>query len=93
MKKFVNDVDQVEKEMLQGFLKANPAIVELPCGGVLVRKQKKDGKVAIISGGGSGHEPAFGGYIGTGMLDAVAAGRQVRCGELDPGDVAGRSPH
>ena len=74
MKKFVNAVDQVEKEMIRGFLKANPGIAELPCGSVLVRKEKKEGKVAIISGGGSGHEPAFEGYIGTGMLDAVAAG-------------------
>lgn len=74
MKKFVNAVDQVEKEMLRGFLKANPGIVELPCGAVLVRKERKEGKVAIITGGGSGHEPAFGGYIGKGMLDAVAAG-------------------
>lgn len=74
MKKFINSANQVEKEMIQGMLKANPGIVELPCGGVLVRKNRKEGKVAIISGGGSGHEPAFGGYIGLGMLDAVAAG-------------------
>lgn len=75
MKKFINDVDLVEKEMIAGMLKAHPdTLRELECGSVLVRKKKKEGKVALISGGGSGHEPAFIGYIGKGMLDAVAAG-------------------
>ena len=75
MKKFINSVESVENEMLQGMLKAYPdKITELDCGGVLVRKNKKDGKVAIITGGGSGHEPAFGGYVGLGMLDAAVAG-------------------
>ena len=75
MKKFINNVDSVEKEMVQGMLKAYPdRIRELECGGVLVRKLAKKDKVALISGGGSGHEPAFAGYLGYGMLDAVAAG-------------------
>ncbi len=75
MKKFINAVDNVEKEMIGGLLKAYPdKIRELDCGSVLVRKDKKEGKVAIITGGGSGHEPSFAGYIGTGMVDAVAAG-------------------
>ena len=75
MKKFINKAENVEKEMLKGFIKANSdKIVQPDCDGVLVRKSKKEGKVAIISGGGSGHEPSFAGYIGKGMLDAVAAG-------------------
>ena len=75
MKKFINAVERVEGEMIEGMLKAYPEYLqELPCGSVLVRKEKKENKVAIISGGGSGHEPAFGGYVGAGMLDAVAAG-------------------
>ena len=75
MKKFINAVDAVEKEMISGMCKAHPGYIrELDCGGVLVRAEKKEGKVAVITGGGSGHEPAFGGYIGKGMLDAVAAG-------------------
>ena len=75
MKKFINAVDQVESEMIRGMLLAYPKYLkELDCGSVLVRKEKKENRVAIISGGGSGHEPAFGGYVGTGMLDAVAAG-------------------
>src|SRR5699024_3733145 len=47
---------------------------KLDCGNVVVRAEKKEGKVALISGGGSGHEPAHGGYVGTGMLDAAVAG-------------------
>lgn len=75
MKKFINNVENVEKEMILGLLKAYPdKIAELECESVLVRKEKKQDKVAIITGGGSGHEPSFGGYIGEGMLDAVAAG-------------------
>ena len=38
------------------------------------KSQKKEGKVALISGGGSGHEPAHGGFVGEGMLDAAVAG-------------------
>ena len=74
MKKLINAVENVEKEMIAGILKANPALRELDCGSVLVRREKKQGKVALISGGGSGHEPSFAGYVGTGMLDGVAAG-------------------
>ena len=47
---------------------------KLDCGNVVVRANKKEGKVALISGGGSGHEPAHGGYVGEGMLDAAVAG-------------------
>ena len=75
MKKFINSPDNVEKEMISGMLKAHgDKIEELPCGSVIVRKNKKTDKVAIISGGGSGHEPSFAGYVGLGMLDAAAAG-------------------
>lgn len=75
MKKFINAVSDVEKEMLSGLLKAYPdKLSALDCDGVIVRKNKKENKVAIITGGGSGHEPSFGGYVGTGMLDAAVAG-------------------
>ena len=75
MKKFINAADHVEKEIFAGFLKAySDKIKTIDCEGVLLRKDKKENKVAVISGGGSGHEPSFGGYIGTGMLDGVAAG-------------------
>lgn len=75
MKKIINGVDQVENEMIQGMVKAYPQYLrKLDCGNVVVRAEKKEGKVALISGGGSGHEPAHGGYVGEGMLDAAVAG-------------------
>lgn len=75
MKKFINAVEQVEDQMIQGMVKAYPQYLrKLDCGNVVVRANKKEGKVALISGGGSGHEPAHGGYVGQGMLDAAVAG-------------------
>ncbi len=75
MKKFINDVNDVEKEMLEGLFKAYPdKIKAIECDGVIVRKEKSENKVAVITGGGSGHEPSFGGYVGKGMLDAAVAG-------------------
>ncbi len=75
MKKFINDVAQVENEMIQGMVKAYPKhLRKLDCGNVVVRAQKKEGRVALISGGGSGHEPAHGGFVGAGMLDGAVAG-------------------
>ena len=65
MKKFINQIENVELEMLEGIAKAHPDhLKKLPDFNVLVRAEKKEGKVALISGGGSGHEPAHGGYVG-----------------------------
>ncbi len=75
MKKFINDVSKVEEQMVLGMVKAYPNYLKkLDCGNVVVRSNKKEGKVALISGGGSGHEPAHGGFVGEGMLDAAVAG-------------------
>lgn len=75
MKKIMNNVDAVENEMVLGMVKAYPQYIKkLDCGNVVVRAGKKEGKVALISGGGSGHEPAHGGFVGEGMLDAAVAG-------------------
>lgn len=75
MKKFINDVGLVEEQMIQGMVKAYPGYLrKLDCGNVVVRARKKEGKVALLSGGGSGHEPAHGGFVGTGMLDGAVAG-------------------
>ena len=61
--------------MVLGMVKAYPQYIKkLDCGNVVVRARKKEGKVALISGGGSGHEPAHGGFVGEGMLDAAVAG-------------------
>lgn len=76
MKKLINGVDDVVNEMLNGMEKAHPEYVKrLEGTDVIVRTgAKKTDKVALVSGGGSGHEPAHGGYVGKGMLDAAVAG-------------------
>ena len=75
MKKLINKVEDVEREMIEGLAKAAPKkLKKLPEGNIVVRSQKKQGKVALVSGGGSGHEPAHGGYVGEGMLDCAIAG-------------------
>lgn len=75
MKKFINDVANVENEMLEGLVAAHPEYVERLDGfDVIVRADKKKDKVALVSGGGSGHEPAHAGYVGEGMLDAAVPG-------------------
>ena len=75
MKKLINDVELVEQQMITGMVKAYPQYLrQLEDYNVVVRAQKKEGKVALISGGGSGHEPAHGGYVGQGMLDCAVAG-------------------
>ena len=75
MKKLINSVETVEDEMIQGLVKAYPQYLKKIDGhNVIVRAKKKEGKVALISGGGSGHEPAHAGYVGEGMLDAAVAG-------------------
>ncbi|MBR5970339.1 MAG: dihydroxyacetone kinase subunit DhaK [Lachnospiraceae bacterium] len=75
MKKIINAVDQVEEQMVEGLCKAFPQYLKrVGDTHVVQRANKKEGKVALISGGGSGHEPAHGGYVGEGMLDAGVAG-------------------
>lgn len=75
MKKFINKVDDVLIESLSGFATAHSDLVKLNLDpNFLTRKQKATNKVAIISGGGSGHEPLHAGYIGYGMLDAACPG-------------------
>ena len=79
MKKLINEVENVEQEMIQGLVKSRPQKLEkLEAGNIVVRKTRKQGKVALVSGGGSGHEPAHGGYVGEGMLDAAVAGPSSR---------------
>ena len=76
MKKIINNPESVVGEMLAGMVAAHPDYVsKLPEYNCLVYKAAPvSGKVGIISGGGSGHEPAHAGYIGRGMLDAVCNG-------------------
>lgn len=76
MKKLINGVDNVVDEMLSGMVAAHPEYVERVEGTEVVVRTgaKKTDKVVLISGGGSGHEPAHGGFVGRGMLDAAVAG-------------------
>ena len=75
MKKIINKTEAVEKQMIEGMVKAYPhQLKKLDCGNVVVRVHKKENKVALVSGGGSGHEPAHGGFVGAGMLDCAVAG-------------------
>ena len=77
MKKFINRPEDVVEEMLQGFSVLHPGLIRLPGHQVMVRadaEQARDSQVALISGGGSGHEPAHAGYVGAGMLSAAISG-------------------
>ncbi len=76
MKKLINSPDQVLTESLSGFVSAHADLLELGAEGKFVRrKQLKPGKPVLISGGGSGHEPLHGGFVGHGMLDAACPGQ------------------
>ena len=76
MKKFMNSADDFLKESLQGFGAAHKDIVNCYYDPNFITRSSptKDGKVALISGGGSGHEPMHGGLVGHGMLDAACPG-------------------
>lgn len=78
MKKLINDVDAVIPEFLAGLVALGPDLTLLAGSTTVVRAdirtQIGNGLVALISGGGSGHEPAHGGYVGEGMLTAAVAG-------------------
>lgn len=75
MKKIINNPEYVVEEMLEGMIYAYPQYVrKLENANVLVRKDAKTDKVTLVSGGGSGHEPSHGGFVGYGMLDGAVAG-------------------
>jgi dihydroxyacetone kinase-like protein len=76
MQKFINDPSKVVDEMLEAFIKVHSDLVS-PTENERVIKYKNapvEGKVGIVTGGGSGHKPAFIGYVGRNMVDAVAVG-------------------
>ena len=75
MKKIINKADDLVIEMCDGMVKAHPRQLAFDRKfKVLSRTQANPQKVSLISGGGSGHEPAHGGFVGTGMLDAAVCG-------------------
>jgi len=77
MKKFINNIDTFLDESLQGFAKAHSDIIQLHTQPTVVTRNTNTAKnkVAIISGGGSGHEPLHTGFVGKGMLDAACPGQ------------------
>lgn len=75
MKKFINDPQDLVQELLEGFTLAYPGRVKLVGSNIVARSTFKDaGKVAIVTLGGSGHEPGLSGFVGMGLLDASVPG-------------------
>jgi dihydroxyacetone kinase-like protein len=75
MKKLINLPDNVVDEALAGVALAHADLVRVESPNIVVRKDApRQGKVGVISGGGSGHEPMHGGFVGRGMLDAACPG-------------------
>lgn len=74
MKKIINTPESFVLEMCQGMVKAHPALAFVEKYKVIKKKEIDTSKVTLISGGGSGHEPAHAGFVGKGMLDAAVCG-------------------
>ena len=76
MKKLINNPDDVVRESLEGMAVAHPDLIKVQLDPHLIYRADApiQGKVALISGGGSGHEPMHGGFVGLGMLDAACPG-------------------
>ena len=75
MKKILNSVDTLVTEMCQGMVSTHPDLITFNSKyKIIERKHLNKDKVSLITGGGSGHEPCHAGYVGKGMLDAVACG-------------------
>ncbi|WEA46067.1 dihydroxyacetone kinase subunit DhaK [Priestia aryabhattai] len=74
MKKIINKPEDVVLEMCKGMVLAHPELNLIEKYKVIKKEQINKNKVSIISGGGSGHEPAHAGYVGKGMLDAAVCG-------------------
>ncbi|WP_129669517.1 dihydroxyacetone kinase subunit DhaK [Phytoactinopolyspora endophytica] len=74
MKKLINSPDAVIPDALRGLAAAHPGLNVDVENRIISRAERTPGKVGLVSGGGSGHEPLHGGYVGRGMLDAAAPG-------------------
>ncbi|EMR07032.1 PTS-dependent dihydroxyacetone kinase, dihydroxyacetone-binding subunit dhaK [Bhargavaea cecembensis DSE10] len=87
MKKLMNDPRYVVEEMIEGYVKAHPDYIrQLPENdrALVTAKETREGKVGVLIGGGSGHEPGFLGYVGQGMADGVAVGNIFASPSPDP---------
>ena len=74
MTTLLNDPKDFPRQLAEGFVEANPQYVRAVFGGVVRATRSRPGKVAVISGGGTGHYPAFTGWVGQGLLDGVVTG-------------------
>ena len=75
MKKIINSTQTIVKELCEGMMKAYPDVISWDEQyNVISRRERNTNKVNLISGGGSGHEPAHAGFVGKGMLDAAVCG-------------------
>lgn len=75
MQRILNNPDDIVDEMLKGFLKAHADVAEATGNPRVVKaKNIPEGKVGVVTGGGSGHKPAFIGYVGKNLCDAAAVG-------------------
>ena len=94
MKKLINEVENVVSEQVKGLALANSdlKLVEDPC---FIYHEKSQGKVSLVSGGGSGHEPMHAGFVGKGMLTAACPGavftsptpdQMIECGKAIPNE-------
>ena len=84
-KKLINDPERVVDEALEALVRTNPGVQAVENHRVVVRSdlQNVQDKVALICGGGSGHEPAFAGYVGQGCLSgAIGMYVTTHCGNL-----------
>ena len=95
MKKFVNNVDDILTESLTGFGNAHNDILEVKLSPNFITRKLKPSypKVALISGGGSGHEPLHGGFVGYGMLDAACPGHVFSAPTPDQMEMAANHVH
>src|SRR5688572_5154890 len=93
VKKLINQVDNIVPESLAGLAAAHPNLVKIDAANNVVLRARgpKRGKVALISGGGSGPEPLHGGFVGLGMLDAAAAGNVLTSPVPDQMEAATRA--
>jgi dihydroxyacetone kinase-like protein len=93
VKKLINRVEDVVPESLAGLGAAHPTLVKIDADNRVVLRAggPKQGKVALVSGGGSGHEPLHGGFVGLGMLDAACAGNVFTSPTPDQMEAATRA--
>jgi dihydroxyacetone kinase-like protein len=93
MKKLINDPQDVVRESLEGFARAHADLINVSFDPLYIVRSDAPvrGKVAIISGGGSGHEPMHGGYVGKGMLDAAVPGQVFTSPTPDQVEAATRA--